>query len=117
MPLFRAIAEWSSLTSTQPKLNEFKPTDDSYNVTFARDALDMTNVSTGWKITGKVSQYPLKTFCKDWNLVSRQYDVSGGLGGAFNIFRDGTAELISFGSGLPVVGIVYGQIEIEPKFQ
>lgn len=115
MPRFRVTHNWSSRnrTSLQPQFKDFQKVDKLYNLEFhdAGKTFEMTNLSTGEKVlTGQKSEFAIQTICKHWGNVSFQYQTSGFAGGAFNIFKDGTAELVTYGSGLPIIDVSYGTL-------
>ena len=97
MPLFKVTHEWSSLHSTQPKWNEFKPSNRVYNVTFTLQGFIMTDKAGKRTTQGTLSEYPQKPFSREWEPGMRQYHTdsfAGGVFSVFSVFKDGTDGLI-----------------------
>ena len=110
--VFNVEMEWTSLQSTQPALSEFQKTNQDVQILFSGNNVQLT-FDNGYVSEGHTREGlhgANDGFFIRYRTVKTSFALEGMLGGSFNVFDDGTAELVSFGSGLPIVGVLYGKL-------
>jgi len=113
---FHVSKEWSSLNARKTlnlTLQDLSPTEKTYFVAFSHNRFSMTNGSGKTIANGTLMETPsyFAPFASQRANVLQTYEVEDSYtGGNFTIYNDGTAELVDYGSGLPVTHIIYGKL-------
>jgi hypothetical protein len=118
MPTFVVTHEWKQQGSKLiPEIADFRPAQNirHWTVNFQDTTLQMTTTGQDgkpFKIEGNKLEYPTRTYSRDFDKILAQYSTHSWnmYPGNFNLFIDGTAELISTGSGIPIIEVDFGPL-------
>ena len=113
--LYHVTKEWID-GSFIPQLSEFKNVNKVLRLKLDATSIEITHpngyVQKGFKMAkDRFYLHSDVQICQPPANVQMRYHLSGGAAGSlFNIFKDGMAEIITFGSGRYITHVDYGRL-------
>ncbi len=117
---FKVTRAWSSsdcakssggFVEVNPMSHNFKAVEEEYLIDFLDESRVKVTGSNGYVTEGTLGNQGRPGYYDRTKTPVQEYRMHYSLGGRLSIYKDGMAELASFGSGLPVISIDYGHLE------